>query len=171
MDSTVDPCTDYFTYACGGFIKNTEIPSDRSSWGTTSAIEKSNEEYLKGVLEKASASPGSDAVMKKIGDYYAACMDEPGIEKASISPLSPLLAEIAKVKDFNTLAMAIAKLHAETVFVLFSVGAQQDFKDATKMIAGLDQAGLGLPDRDYYLKDEGNTPTSVHFTPATSRGC
>jgi putative endopeptidase len=157
MDPTIDPCTDYFAYACGGFVKTTEIPPDRASWGTTAAIEKSNEEYLRGVLEKAAgAGSSSDPVTKKIGDYYAACMDEAGIEKAGTTPIQHLLAEVTKVKDFPTLTTAIAKLHAENVFPLFDLSSRQDFKDATHMIAMLDQDGIGLPDRDYFLKDEGN---------------
>jgi predicted metalloendopeptidase len=157
MDPAADPCTDYFAYACGGFVKTTQIPADRPSWGTTSAIEKGNEEFLKDVLEKAAAKGGEDPVTKRLGDYYAACMDEAGIEKVGTAPIQPLLAEIAKVKDFPSLAAALAKLHAGNVYPLFHLSSGQDFKDATHMIASIDQDGLGLPDRDYYLKDEGNT--------------
>src|SRR5277367_5138919 len=74
MDRTADPCDSFFAYACGGFVKNTVIPSDRATWGTTQIIEKSNEELLRDVLEKDAKSPGEDPVAKKIGDYYAACM-------------------------------------------------------------------------------------------------
>jgi putative endopeptidase len=147
MDTSVDPCQDFFSYACGGFVKHTEIPPDRATWGTTQAIQKSNELFLRDVLEHSH---------DKIGDYYAACMDEPAIEKAGLRPLRPLLDTIAKVHDFGSLAEAVTKLHAASVYPLFDVGSQQDFADATQMIAGLDQDGLGLPDRDYYLKDAGN---------------
>ncbi len=155
MDPGADPCQDFFAYACGGFVKNTVIPSDRATWGTTEAIQKQNEEFLRAVLDKAAASPGSP-IEQKIGDYYAACTDEAGIEKAGATPMKPLLDVVAKVKDARTLAEAVIALHAANVFPLFDVGSQQDFKDATLMIAGLDQDGLGLPDRDYYLKDDGN---------------
>jgi predicted metalloendopeptidase len=155
MDPTVDPCQDYFAYACGGFVKNTVIPGDRATWGTTESIQKSNEEFLRSVLDKAAASPASP-IDKKIGDYYAACTDEAGIEKAGAAPMKPLLDVVGKVRDVRTLADAIIALHAADIFPLFDVGSQQDFKDATLMIAGLDQDGLGLPDRDYYLKDDGN---------------
>lgn len=154
MDATVDPCTDFFAYACGGFVKTAEIPKDRSAWDTTSLIDKANEEFLHETLEKAASSPGGDPVLKKIGDYYAACMDEAGIDKLGMAPIEPLLAEVAKVKDYASLATALTKLHSEGIFPLFQVGSQQDFKDATHVIAGLDQSGIGLPDRDYYLKDE-----------------
>jgi putative endopeptidase len=156
MDRTADPCDSFFAYACGGFVKNTVIPSDRASWGVTEMIQKSNEDFLRDVLERDAKNPGEDPVAKKIGDYYAACMDEDGIEKAGIAPIKPLLDVVAKVSDPKTLADAVTSLHAATVFSLFDISAQQDFKDATKMIAGLDQNGLGLPDRDYYLKDDGN---------------
>jgi predicted metalloendopeptidase len=156
MDPSVDPCHDYFAYACGGFVRSTEIPPDRSHWGTTPAIQKENEDFLHATLERAAANPGGDPVAKKIGDYYAACMDEGAIERAASQPLAPLLAPLAAVKDFGSLADAVAKLHAEDVFPLFDLTSQQDFKDATKMIAGLDQDGIGLPDRDYYLSDDGN---------------
>jgi predicted metalloendopeptidase len=155
MDPAADPCQDFFAYACGGFVKNTVIPGDRATWGTTEAIQKKNEEFLRAVLEKASASP-ADPLEKKIGDYYAACIDEPAIDRAGAAPMKPLLDVVARVKDGRTLAEAIIALHADNVFPLFDIGAQQDFKDATLMIAGLDQDGLGLPDRDYYLKDDGN---------------
>ncbi len=156
MDPSVDPCQDYFAYACGGFIKKFEIPADRAHWGTTPAIEKANEEFLRDTLEAAAKSPGDDPLKKKIGDYYAACIDEPAIEKAGITPIAPLLAVVASVKDPASLMAAVSKLHAAGIFPFFDVAAQQDFKDATHMIAGLDQDGIGLPDRDYYLKDDGN---------------
>jgi len=156
MDPAVDPCQDFFAYACGGFVKSTVIPSDRATWGTTESVQRKNEEFLRGVLETAAASAGGDPALRKLGDYYAACIDEPGIEKAGVAPIKPLLDRIARIKDKRTLAAAIVELHASNVFPLFDVSPQQDFKDATQMIAGLDQNGLGLPDRDYYLKDDGN---------------
>jgi putative endopeptidase len=156
MDPSVDPCQDYFAYACGGFVKNTPIPPDRATWDVSATIQKSNEEFLRGILDTAAASPGKDPVMKKIGDYYAACTDEGAIEKAGATPIQPLMADVAKVRDARTLAEAILALHKQTIFPLFDIASQQDFKDATQMIAGLDQDGIGLPDRDYYLKDDGN---------------
>jgi putative endopeptidase len=163
MDTSADPCQDFFAYACGGFVKNTVIPSDRATWGTTQAIQKDTEDFLHATLEKAAQSPGSDAVLKKIGDYYAACTDEAAVERAGTTPVKALLAEVARVRDPKTLAAAITALHAASVFPLFDVSATQDYKDATLVIAGLDQHGLGLPDREYYLKDEGNTKEVREF--------
>jgi predicted metalloendopeptidase len=156
MDTSADPCSDFFAYACGGFVKTTVIPSDRPTWGTTQQIQKENEEFLRDILEKAAQNGEGDPGKKKIGDFYAACIDEDSIEKAGLSPIQPLLDTIAKVNDGKSLAAAVIALHAVSIWPLFDVGSQQDFKDATKMIAGLDQDGLGLPDRDYYLKDDGN---------------
>ena len=156
MDTSADPCQDFFAYACGGFVKNTVIPADRPTWGTTQAIEKENEDFLRATLDKAAASPGADPVLKKIGDYYAACTDEAAVERAGTAPLKPLLAAVARVHDAKSLDEAVITLHAASVFPLFDVGQMQDFKDATLVIAGLDQDGIGLPDRDYYLKDDGN---------------
>jgi predicted metalloendopeptidase len=156
MDPSVDPCQDYFSYACGGFVKNSVIPSDRTDWSIYDQIEESNQEFLRDVLERAAKSPGDDPARKKLGDYYAACMDEDAVEKAGIEPIKPLLADAAKVTDTTSLAVEAAKLHAFGIHPLFELIPQQDFADATRIIASLDQPRQGLPDRDYYLKDEGN---------------
>ena len=162
MDAGADPCQDFYAYACGGFVKSTVIPGDMATWGPTEEVTKRNEEYLRAMLEKDGQAPSSP-LEKKIGDYYAACMNEDGIEKAGMAPIQPLLDAVAKVKDVASLDTAITELHKASVFPLFDIGAQQDFKDATKMIAGIDQDGLGLPDRDYYLKDEGNQKAVREF--------
>ncbi len=156
VDPTADACQDFYSYACRGFEKTAVIPPDRSAWGPIYEVEQKNEEFLRETLEKAAASPGDDPVLKKIGDFYAACMDEAGVDKAGATPVAPLLALAASVKDVPSLASAVTRLHAAGVFPLFDVSSQQDFQDATKVIASIDQAGLGLPDRDYYLKDDGN---------------
>ena len=156
MDATVDPCQDFYDYACGGFVKTTVIPGDMSTWGPTEEVTKRNEEFLQRYLDRSAKDPGADATAKKLGDYYAACTDEAAIEALGAKPVQPLLDEIAKVSDLKTLAGAVTALHKAAIFPLFDLSAQQDFKDATKMIGALDQDGLGLPDRDYYLKNEGN---------------
>jgi predicted metalloendopeptidase len=155
MDPSADPCQDFFAYACGGFVKSTVIPPDRATWGTTESIQKTNEEFLRDVLEKAARAPAGP-LERKIGDYYAACIDEDAVDRAGVAPIKPLFDAVARVKDTASLARAVTELHAASIFPLFDVSSQQDLKDATQMIAGLDQNGLGLPDRDYYLKDDGN---------------
>ena len=115
-----------------------------------------NEEFLRGVLEAAAKDAGADEAKHKLGDYYAACTDEPAIEKAGATPLKPLLDVVANVTDAKTAEAAIVELHGLGFNPYFDLGPNQDFVDATKVIAGFDQAGLGLPDRDYYLKSDGN---------------
>jgi putative endopeptidase len=158
MDRSVDPCTDFFAYACGGFTKTAEIPPDRSSWSAIQLVVKDNEDMLRKVLEDAAAKPGGDPVRERIGAYYAACMDEDAIERTGTAPIQPLLDEIARVKDGKSAARAVIVLHTHAVFPFFAIGPQQDYGNATQVIAALDQAGLGLPDRKYYLDSTGTLP-------------
>src|SRR5262249_40560087 len=118
---------------------------------TFSEIDKRNVEVLHGILEKSVREPGTDPVAKKLGQFYGACMNEAAIEKAGLKPVEPLLKAARSVKDKATLHAALVELLRYRVPVLFEFAATQDSKDATKMIATLDQSGLGLPDRDYYL--------------------
>ena len=153
IDTGADPCQDFFAYACGGFTKTAQIPPDRSSWGAIQLVTKDNEDFLRTVLEDAARQPND-----KLGTYYAACMDEDGIEKLGVAPIQPLLDEVAKVKDAATAAHAVTTLHADGLTPFFELGPQQDFADATQVIASIDQAGLGLPDKKYYLDSKGTLP-------------
>jgi len=153
LDRTADPCRDFYRFACGGFADTTEIPIDRRTWSATEIVVSTNEELLRGVLERAAAQPGDP-----LGAYYTACMDEAAIEQAGLAPIQPLLDLAASARDAKSAAAAVIALHAAGVFPLFGIGAQQDFADATQVIAALDQGGLGLPDRAYYLDDKGSLP-------------
>jgi len=159
MDKTADPCNDFYQYACGTWLKENEIPRDRTGWSRFVEVSERNREVLHDILEKASANdPKRTPIEQKIGDYYASCMDEKAIDAKGLKPIQAELDRIAALKDKSQLPAEIAHLHSFRVNALFRFGANADFKDASRMIAGTDQGGLGLPDRDYYFKDD---PTSV----------
>ena len=151
LDRSVDPCSDFFAYSCGGWLKKNPIPADQTSWSVYSQLQDENKLLLRQILEQAEApSPKRNAITQKIGDYYAACMDENAIEAVGARPLQADLARIAGLQSKSQMADLVGALAADSF--LFSFHSVQDFKDSTQVIANADQGGLGLPDRDYYLK-------------------
>jgi putative endopeptidase len=155
VDKSVKPCANFYQYACGGWLAANPIPPEYSSWGRFNELAERNREVLHGILEKASApDPKRDAIHQKIGDFYAACMDEAQAEAAGAKPLKEAFDRIEKVHDTGSLVAEAAKLRPEGVGVLWSFGSGQDFKDAREVIAEADQSGLGLPDRDYYTRED-----------------
>ena len=153
MDLNVDPCVDFFQYSCGGWIKNNPIPADQSSWDTYSKMQDENRMRLREILEAAAvADPKRDAAAQKIGDYYASCVDEKAIDAKGAQPLDPELEKIARLDSKKDLAEIVASMRGDRV--LFGFDSTQDFRDATQVIAEADQGGLGLPDRDYYVKED-----------------
>ncbi|MGH9521610.1 MAG: M13 family metallopeptidase, partial [Terriglobales bacterium] len=161
MDRTADPCQNFFQYACGGWIKNNPIPPDQSSWSVYSKMQDDNRELLRRILETA-ASPNANRTPthQKIGDFYATCMDETAADKRGASALKPDLDRIDALKSKADLAGYLAWFHPTDIYVyfgqapLFAFDSTQDAKDSNEVIAEVDQGGLGLPDRDYYLKDD-----------------
>jgi len=153
MDRSVDPCVDFFQYSCGGWIKSNPIPADQASWDTYSKMQDENRARLREILEAAAAPDAKhNAVTQKIGDYYASCTDEKSIEGRGVEPLKPELERIAKLTSKAEIADVAAAMVDDNV--LFGFGSTQDYRDASQVIAEADQGGLGLPDRDYYLKDD-----------------
>jgi len=153
MNNAAGACTDFYQYACGGWIKSHPLPADRASYARFTEVDDRNNDVLRDILEKASANaPNPDA--RKSGDYYASCIDEKQIEEKGVAPLAADLARIDSVTTRSRLAPVISALHATGVPVFFSFGSTPDFKDASKVIADADQGGLGLPDRDYYIKED-----------------
>ncbi len=155
MDRSQDPCTDFYQYACGNWLKTVQIPADEPGWSRSfNEIQKKNELELKRILEEATKPGSSDPVTQKLGAFYGSCMDEAGVDKAGVQPIRALLERAARVKDAKSLSAVVTELHAVGITPLFDVSPTQDADDATRWIANLDQNGLGLPDRDYYLRDD-----------------
>jgi putative endopeptidase len=150
LDRTADPCVDFYQFACGGWMAKNQIPADRARWGRLAEIDEHNKAALQGLLDDDAKGSG-DASAKKLGDFFASCMDEAGIEKAGIASVQPLLDRAAKVKDAKSWLTAVVELHKAGIDAAWDVGAGADFKDSTKVITQLDSGGLGLPERGYYL--------------------
>jgi endothelin-converting enzyme/putative endopeptidase len=155
IDKTIDPCVDFYQYACGNWIKNSEIPGDRAAWQSFSELDESNLAIEKAILEKAAAGgTGRNAIDQKIGDLYGSCMDEKAVDAKGIAPIKPELERIAAVKDKGALIEEIAHIHLIGPNPLFNFYSNSDLHNADQVIAYIDQGGLSLPDRDYYVKDD-----------------
>jgi putative endopeptidase len=157
MDRAVDPCVDFYKYSCGKWLEKNPIPPDQSSWDVYAKTAEDNRRFLWGMLEEAARpDPKRDANTRKIGDYFASCMDEAAIDKAGIDPLKPRLAAIAALPSKADLAGLLGQLHLEggARSMLFSFGADQNPQDSAQVIGIARAGGLGLSDRDDYLRED-----------------
>ncbi len=156
LDKSVKPQDDFFSYANGGWIKNNPIPNDYPSWSTFSVLDEKNRNKVHEMLIKASldknVKPGS--IEQKVGDFYYSGMDIKSINKLGIKPLEPEFARIDAIENIKDLEEAIIRLHKTGVLIIFGFSSTQDFIDSSKVIADVEQGGLSLPDRDYYLLED-----------------
>jgi putative endopeptidase len=156
MDTSVKPCDDFYQYADGAWIKANPVPADKSRWGSFEELADRNRDTLKAILDEVSAKKNwpAGSIEQKVGDFYASGMDGAAIEKTGISPLKPLFAVVDGLRTNGDLAPVLGQLRASGVSAGFGFAVAQDPRESTRYIGSLNQGGLGLPDRDYYLKDD-----------------
>jgi putative endopeptidase len=155
MDKAVDPCVDFYKYSCGGWQQLNPIPADQPRWDVYAKLATENQQFLWGILQEDAAKSDRTAVQQKVGDYFAACMNTDAIDAAGDTPIEPTLAKIAALKTREQVAAALVTLnHTTPGSFFFGLGTEQDAVDASTVIVGVGAGGLGLPDRDYYLKPD-----------------
>lgn len=159
LDRSVNPCENFYQFACGGWRKANPIPGDKARWGRFDELAESNRYVLKDILEKATDTKHKRSKIEaQVGDFYAACMDEKTIEAKGAKPIQPYLDKIAAAKDKADIVRVMGELRREGLGALFGFGVGSDLKDSNKTLINMGQGGTTLPDRDNYLKTD---PKSV----------
>jgi endothelin-converting enzyme/putative endopeptidase len=162
MDPSANACADFYQYSCGGWIKSNPIPADQPGWSVYAKLQDDNDRFLWGILKAlALPSPKHTASQRMIGDYFAACMDDARVEQQGAAPLRPYLALINGMTSKRDLAEVLSNLHLENGGggPFFDFSSAQDFADSAHVIAFASAGGLGLPDRDYYTRDDDKSAT------------
>ena len=156
LDTTVKPGDDFYTYANNGWLKKTEIPATEGIWGIFSVLKDEVNDKLKNIAEEAASakSPAKGSNQQLVGDFFASGMDSVKAEQLGISPLTPVLDKIKAIKDKKELAAMNAELHSHFVFSMFTMYVGQDARHSDRMVPSFSQGGLGLPDRDYYTRQD-----------------
>src|SRR5438874_4013990 len=156
LDRSANPCVDFYQFTCGGWLAKNPAPPDQPRYGRFEELQNRNNEILRDILEEAAKST-SNPQSKKIGDYYASCMGEDTIEAKGTAPLAPDFDRVEAIKSKADIPAVVGRMHTLGESGFFGFGSGPDFKDATHYILIYAQGGLGLPDRDYYLKDDPDT--------------
>ena len=156
IDTTVDPCQDFYRYSCNGWFKKNPLPPDQTSYGRFTELYELNRVHLRQILENAASAPPAarSPNEQKIGDEYASCMDPSAIDKQGLDPLQPELDRIAALQSVDDLPALLGHLHRIGVNAFFAMSSGQDFADANRVISYYYAAGLGLPERDYYTRTD-----------------